>query len=320
MERESGLSERCMSTMTQDHLSTATPPLRTGFVAVLGQTNVGKSTFLNAAIGQKLSITSSKPQTTRNRIRCVLTTDKAQIVFVDTPGLHQPSNQLSRRILREARRGLRGMDLLLYVVEPWGAVSDLDQMVFSEWKDIDIPVLLLVNKRDLAKGNALEETLLAYERTGLFAELIPMSATRPQGIDDVVETITRYLRPGMPLFPADQKSDQSETFLIAELIREKVFRLTHREIPYSTAVQLKWLTEREDGIVEIKAEIIVERESQKGILIGKGGKMIKRIGSMARTDIESLLGSRVFLETIVKVQAHWTSDSDQIEQLTQSTG
>lgn len=293
--------------------------LRTGFVAVLGQTNVGKSTFLNAAMGQKLLITSSKPQTTRNRIRCVLTTDESQIVFVDTPGLHKPGDQLSRHILREARRGLRGMDLLIYVVEPWGEVSDLDSRIFAEWQDVEVPILLLVNKIDQAKGNALEETLIAYEKTGLFAELIPISSTQSVGIGDVITTITKYLSPGMPLFPAEQKSDQTEHFLIAELIREKVFRLTHQEVPYSTAVRLKWLGQRDDGIVEIKAEIIVERESQKGILIGKSGKMIKKIGSLARTDIESLLGRRVFLETIVKVHSNWTNDSDQIEHLTQST-
>ncbi|MFC2082726.1 GTPase Era [Candidatus Bipolaricaulota bacterium] len=293
--------------------------LLTGFVAVLGQTNVGKSTFLNAVMGQKLLITSNKPQTTRNRIRCVLTTDEAQIVFVDTPGLHKPRNHLSRHILREAKRGLRGMDLLIYVVEPWGQVADLDRTVFDEWHDVEVPILLLVNKIDQAKGNTLEETLIAYEKTGLFAELIPISATKSLGIDNAIKTIAKYLKPGMSLFPPDQTSDQTEEFLIAELIREKVFRLTHREVPYSTAVRLKWLSERDDGIVEIRAEIIVERESQKGILIGKGGKMIKKIGSLARKDIEGLLGSRVFLETIVKVRANWTNDSDQIEQLTQST-
>jgi GTPase len=292
---------------------------RTGFAAVLGQTNVGKSTFLNSAMGQKLLITSNKPQTTRNRIRCVLTTDTAQIIFVDTPGLHKPGDALSRHILREAKRGLRGMDLLVYMVEPWGAVAKLDQLVFDEWEDLDVPIILLVNKIDSVKAHEVAETLIAYEKTGLFAELIPVSAMKYQGIDDVVETISKYLSPGLTLFPDEQKSDQTEDFLIGELIREKIFRLTHREVPYSTAVRLKWLSQRDDGIVEIKAEIVVERESQKGILIGKGGKMIKKIGSLARTDIENLLGQRVFLETIVKVRANWTNDADQIQQLTQST-
>jgi len=211
------------------------------------------------------------------------------------------------------------MDLLIYMVEPLETIPKLDQLVFDEWKDLDVPIILLVNKIDGAKGNELAETLIAYEKTDLFAELIPVSAIQRKGIDDVIETISTYLSPGLTLFPDDQKSDQTEDFLIGELIREKVFRLTHREVPYSTAVRLKWLTERDDGIIEIKAEIIVERESQKGILIGKGGKMIKKIGSLARADIETLLGQRVFLETIVKVQANWTNDSGQIEQLTQST-
>lgn len=290
--------------------------VRTGFVAVLGQTNVGKSTFLNAVVGKKLLITSNKPQTTRNRIRCVLTTDKAQIVFVDTPGLHTPGNPLSRHILREARRGLRGMDVLIYIVEPWGRVHDFDRMVFADWSGIDLPIVLLVNKIDRARGNELEETLLAYERTGWFSELIPISAAHGSGIDDVISTLTGYLPLGRPLFPAGQMSDQSETFLISELIREKIFRLTHREVPYSTAVQVKWVRQREDGVVEIQATIFVERDSQKGILIGKRGRMIKRIGSQSRVDIEALLGQRVYLETSVKVRANWTKDADQIEQLT----
>ncbi len=295
------------------------PTRRTGFVAVLGQTNVGKSTFLNAAIGKKLLITSNKPQTTRNRIRCVLTTDAAQIVFVDTPGMHRPGDSLSKHILREAKRSLRGMDLLVYMVEPWGQVAELDKQVFDDWQDLEVPVVLVVNKIDKASSRDVAETLVAYEKTHLFQELIPISAATHDGIGDVIQTITKYLSPGLILFPDDQQSDQSEEFLIAELIREKVFRLTHREVPYSTAVRLKWLNERTDGIVEIKAEIVVERESQKGILIGKGGTMIKRIGSLARTDIEKLLGQRVFLETIVKVQANWTNDADQVHQLTQTT-
>ncbi len=288
----------------------------TGYVAVLGQTNVGKSTFLNAVMGRKLSITSNKPQTTRNRIRCVLTTEAAQIVFVDTPGLHRAGNTLSRHILREARRGLRGMNVLLYLVEPWGEVTEFDEAVFQTWSNDLPPVILLVNKMDRARGNALEETLIAYEKTGRFAELVPISATQRLGIDETLETIKQYLSPGAPLFPPDQMSDQSEEFLIGELIREKVFRFTHREVQYSTAVLLKSLYEREDGIVEIKAVIVVERESQKGILIGKEGRMIKRIGSLARADIEMLLGKRVFLETVVQVRSNWTKDETQIGRLT----
>jgi len=290
---------------------------RVGYIAVLGQTNVGKSTFLNAMVGRKVLITSPKPQTTRNRIRCVLTSEDAQIVFVDTPGLHQQQDPLSRRLLQEARRSLRGIDVLVYIVEPWGDVTELDQRVFEEWKDLEIPRILLVNKVDAAKRNQLEETLLAYAATDLFDELIPISALTREGIDDVHQTLLRYLRSGPFLFPPEEDTDQSEAFLIGELIREKVFRLTHQEVPYSTAVRLKNFEERDDGLIEIKAEIIVERESQKGILIGKGGRMVKKLGSFARQDIERLLGAQVFLEIVIAVRPNWARNEEQIDQLTQ---
>ena len=198
---------------------------RTGFVGVLGQTNVGKSTFLNAVMGEKLTITSAKPQTTRNQIRCILTNERAQIVFLDTPGLHRPRDRLSRYLLREAYRGLRGLDAILYLVEPWGQVSELDRQVFVRLRHEQCPVLLVVNKIDLAKGNALEETLLAYEATGLFVELIPISAVRGDGLTDVIDTLIPYLPEGALLFPDDVNSDQAEEFLIGELIREKAILL-----------------------------------------------------------------------------------------------
>ena len=289
---------------------------RFGIVAVVGQTNVGKSTFLNAILGRKLVITSEKPQTTRNRIRCILNTERAQIVFVDTPGLHRPRNRLGRHILREAHRALRGIDAMLYVIEPWGAVAEADRRAFERWGEAEFPILLLVNKIDLARGNRLEETLLAYEATKRFAELIPISATRGTGLDDVVETLTDYLPEGSRLFPEDADTEQEESFLISELIREKVIRHTYQEIPHSIAVRVKWLRERQDGLVEIRAEILVDRPSQKGILVGKGGGLIKRIGTLARADIEAMLGARVFLDLIVKVEPHWTKDEKRIEQLT----
>jgi GTP-binding protein Era len=287
-----------------------------GIVAVVGQTNVGKSTFLNAVLGRKLLITSEKPQTTRNQIRCILNTDQAQVVFVDTPGLHRPKNRLGRHILREAHRALRGIDAMLYLVEPWGKVIEADREAFERWGDPEFPILLLVNKIDLARKNQLEETLVAYEATKLFVELIPISATKGLGLADVVETLIGYLPEGDPLFPEDADSEQGETFLISELIREKAIRLTYQEIPHSIAVRVKWLREREDGLVEIQAEIIVDRLSQKGIIVGKGGRLIKKIGTLARMDIEAMLGSRVFLDVIVKVDAHWTEDEDRIRELT----
>jgi len=289
---------------------------RVGFVGVLGQTNVGKSTLLNAVLGEKLLITSSKPQTTRNRIRCVLTTDSWQIVFVDTPGLHRPANRLGRQLLREAYRSLRGLTALLYVVEPWGSVNDLDREALERITDFDGPILLLVNKIDSASRAAVAETLLAYEATGRFQELIPISATRGDGLSDTIDTLVGHLPEGEPLFPADVRFDVEEEFLISELIREKAVRLTYREVPYSVAVRVKWFHERDDGLIEIRAELIVERESQKGILVGKGGQMIRRIGTEARYDIERLLGKRVFLELIVRVHPNWTRTDGSIRELT----
>ncbi|HUT87469.1 MAG TPA: GTPase Era [Candidatus Heimdallarchaeota archaeon] len=290
-------------------------PYKSGYVGVLGQTNVGKSTFLNAVMGQKLLITSPKPQTTRNRVRCVLTTEGAQIVFVDTPGLHRPQNKLGRYIVRQAFRAVRGLDLLVYVVEPWRRVGGYDSTLLKRLTRQDLPILLLVNKIDLARGNDLEETLIAYEATGRFSELIPISALKAINLDEALRTILSYLPERKAYFPSEVKIDQPEEFLISELIREKIIDMAYQEIPYTTATRVKWLRERQDGMVEIKAEIVVERESQKGIIIGKGGRMIKRIGTLARAEIESLLGTRVFLELVVKVQKGWSKDLDQIKQL-----
>jgi len=288
---------------------------RSGFVGVLGQTNVGKSTFLNAVMGTKLLATSPKPQTTRNRVRCVYTTDQAQVVFVDTPGLHHPRNKLGRHVQREALRALRGLDLVVYMIEPWGRVRRPDQLALERVTSADRPTLLLVNKIDLARSNDLEETLLAYDGLGLFAELIPISAERRTNLDDALRTIINYLPQREAVFPAEVKTDSAEEFLIGELIREKVIRHTTQEIPYATAVRVKWLTTDASGLVDIRAEIVVEKESQKGIIIGAGARMIKQIGTEAREDIESLLGARVFLDMRVRVEKGWTQDDRAIDEL-----
>lgn len=288
---------------------------RTGIVGVLGQTNVGKSTFLNAVMGEKLLITSPKPQATRNRIRCIYTTDEEQIVFVDTPGLHRAHNQLSRHILREAFRSLRELDVILYMVSPWGSVSDYDRTVLESLDAEERPIILLVNKIDIARGNALEETLLAYESTGKFRELVPISAAEGENIDEVLRTLTPYLPIGPALFPTDLKIDRPTEFLIAELIREKVFSVTFQEVPYKTAVVVRWMRERQDGLMEIRADIVVDSKSHKGIIIGTKGKLIKRIGSSVRPQIETLLGVHVYLELMVKVRRGWTKDANEIEEL-----
>jgi GTP-binding protein Era len=293
-------------------------PLRVGYVALLGQTNVGKSTFLNAVLGEKLLISSAKPQATRNRIRCVLTTDEAQIIFVDTPGLHRARTKLGRHLVREAQRGTRGVDVILYMIEPWGKVDDYDRRTLERLAESGVPMLLLVNKIDRARGNALEETLLAYDALRRFEELIPISSTQGIGLDDAIQTTISYLPKGERLFPSDVKCDRPVEFLIEEAIREKVYQATYQEIPYSAAVHVKWLRDGSEGATEIQAEILVERESQKGILIGKAGQTVKRIGTLARKDIERLLGRRVFLKLIVQVSPGWTRNDALVRRETDS--
>ncbi|MCI2425775.1 GTPase Era [Candidatus Acetothermia bacterium] len=287
-----------------------------GFVGVIGQTNVGKSTFVNAILGKKLVITSPKPQTTRNRIRCIYNCENVQIVFVDTPGLHRPHTKLSRHILRQAYRALRELDLILYMVEPWGKLSAYDTLLLDRLTDHDKPIILLVNKIDRASGNALEETLLAYARTDIFAKLIPISAQKGTNLTEALRTIIGYLPHRPAYFPVDMTTDQSEEFLVSELIREKIIQLTFQELPYSTAVRVKEIEQRSAASAHIRAEIYVARKSQRGIIIGKGGAMIKEIGTRARRDIEILLGTNVFLDLVVRIRKDWTEDKDEIEILT----
>ena len=289
---------------------------KAGIVAVVGKTNVGKSTFINAIMGQKVVIVSDRPQTTRNRIRCIYTTDQAQVVFVDTPGLHRPVNKLSAHILREAFRALAGVDELVYMTEPTGEVDPYDQEVLPRIRTLPCPKLLLVNKMDQAKGNQLPETLLAYERLGIFDELVPISCTKGKNLDRALELIIRYLPDGEPLFPEGMATDRPSEFFVAELIREKIFHLTYQEIPYSTAVVVDEIREREDKpLLEIYATIYVAKDSQKAIVIGKGGQKLKEIGRLARLELEALLGKKVFLSLHVKVRPRWTEDEVEIARL-----
>ncbi|NOX44319.1 MAG: GTPase Era [Caldiserica bacterium] len=288
---------------------------KSGIVAVLGKTNVGKSTFINSLIGRKMVIVSDKPQTTRNRIRCVLTTDSAQIVFVDTPGLHKPINKLSEALVKEAMRALAGIDELVYMTEPTGGIDPFDEQVMPRIKELPCPKILLVNKIDLAKGNQLPETLLAYDSLGIFQELVPISCARGKNLDRALEVIVKYLPEGEPLFPEGMPTDKPLEFVIAELIREKIYHFTYQEIPYSTAVVVEEIREREDKpLIEIYATIYVAKDSQKAIVIGRKGQKLKEIGRAARMEIEALLGKQVYLALQVKVRKNWTEDDAMISQ------
>lgn len=276
-----------------------------GFVSIVGRPNVGKSTLLNAIIGEKIVITSNKPQTTRNRIQGIHNIPDGQIIFIDTPGIHAGHSRLNRSMVDVAMSAVSGVDLLLLVVEATAAVDA--GIVGDVLKGVSVPVVLVLNKVDLLPDKQiLFERISSWTALYPFREIIPVSAGSGDGVGLLVETISRYLPEGPQLFPDDILTDMPEKFIVAEMVREKVFRLTRDEVPYSTAVEVESFVERENGVIAISAAIILERATQKGIVIGKRGEMLKKIGSQARQDIERLLATRVFLELFVKVEENWS--------------
>lgn len=285
----------------------------TGFVSIIGRPNVGKSTLLNQIIGEKIVITSDKPQTTRNRIQGIHNIPGGQIIFIDTPGIHASSSRLNKSMLDAALSAIRGVDLLLLVVEATSAVDE--KLVREILKGVNTPVVLAINKVDLLPDKrVLLDRMASWSALHPFKEIVPLSAASGDGVEHLVETIRGYLPEGPALFPDDILTDMPEKFICAEMIREKVFRLTRDEIPYSTAVEVESFAERPNGVVAISAAIILERETQKGIIIGKKGEMLKRIGSQARSDIERLLGTRVFLELFVKVVENWSERTSKLRE------
>ena len=293
---------------------------KSGFVGVLGRANVGKSTFINTLLGKKLLVVSHKRQSTRNRIRCILNEEDAQIVFVDTPGLHKPVDKLSKYLLKQAYGALAGLDLVVYMVEPWVEIGEYDQKIFDQIAKLNKTALLLINKIDTAKSNEVPETIKNYAATRLFAEIVPISCKLGMNLGTTLDLIKKYLPEGPKYFPDEMQIDRPEDFVIAEFIREKVYNLTIQEVPYSVAVEVFEMRERTVGArlaspLEIYANIYVARESQKGILIGEGGRMIKEIGTQARTEIEKWLNNRVYLDLRVKVKEKWNEDEAQIAKM-----
>ena len=276
-----------------------------GYVSIVGRPNVGKSTLLNAIIGEKIVITSNKPQTTRNRIQGIHNIPDGQIIFIDTPGIHAGHSRLNKSMVDVAMSAISGVDLLLLVVEATSAVDA--GIVGDVLKGVTTPVVLVINKVDLLPDKQiLFEKISAWAALHPFREIVPVSAGSGDGVGLLVETISRYLPEGPQLFPDDILTDMPEKFIVAEMIREKIFRLTRDEVPYSTAVEVESFVERENGVIAISAAIVLERATQKGIVIGKRGDMLKKIGSQARLDIERLLATRVFLELFVKVEENWS--------------
>ncbi|MED2972516.1 GTPase Era [Fictibacillus sp. B-59209] len=279
---------------------------KSGFVSIIGRPNVGKSTLLNHIIGQKIAIMSDKPQTTRNKIQGVYTTDQAQVVFIDTPGIHKPKHRLGDFMTKIAQQTLREVDLILFVINAEEGYGRGDQFIIDKLQDIKQPIFLVINKIDTIHPDQLLPLIDFYRGKVDVQEVIPISALQGNNVNTLMNQITEYLEEGPQYYPEDQITDHPERFIAGELIREKVLHLTREEIPHSIAVVIEQMQRREDrDVVFINATIIVERKSQKGIIIGKQGSMLKEVGKRARTDIENLLGSKVFLELFVKVQNDW---------------
>lgn len=277
---------------------------RSGFVAIIGRPNAGKSTLLNNLVGQKVAIVSDKPQTTRNRIQGVMTEERGQVVFLDTPGIHKPKHRLGEYMVEVAKTSLSGVDLILYVVDASVKFGGGEEYILNTLANSDAPIILALNKIDLVEKTNLLPEIAAWDKRGKFSAIVPISALDDSNVDDLKAEIFAQLPEGPQYYPEDAVTDHPERFIIAEMVREKVFNHTREEIPHSIAVDVIKVADR-NNLVSIQAAIYVERDSQRGIIIGKNGAMLKLIGSEARQDIEQLLGTKVFLELWVKVKKDW---------------
>lgn len=290
-------------------------PFRSGFVAIIGRPNVGKSTLMNQLIGQKIAIMSDKPQTTRNKIHGVYTADNMQIVFLDTPGIHKPNSKLGNFMLKSAESALQEVEAVMFLIDASEEIGGGDRFIIEQLLRVKTPVFLVINKIDKIDPESLMKTIVTYKDLYNFAEIVPISAMNGNNITTLMEQLGKYLPEGPQYYPADQVTDHPEQFVCAELIREKILHLTRDEIPHSIAVQIEDMRVQENGVVYIGAVVFVERDSQKGIIIGKKGALLKEVGKGARIDIENLLGSKVFLEIWVKVKKDWRNQDRVLKDL-----
>jgi GTP-binding protein Era len=288
---------------------------RSGFVAIIGRPNVGKSTLMNHLIGQKIAIMSDKPQTTRNKIHGVYTTDDIQIVFLDTPGIHKPQSKLGNYMMQTAESALKEVEAALFLIDASEGIGGGDRFIIEQLKKVKTPVFLVMNKIDKIEPEQLLPMITQYNELYPFAEIVPISALNGNNIETLLQQISKYLPEGPQYYPADQITDHPEQFVCSELIREKILHMTREEIPHSIAVTIEDMKVKENGVVYIGAVIFVERDSQKGIIIGKRGELLKEVGKQARKDIEALLGSRIFLELWVKVKKDWRNQERVLKDL-----
>lgn len=281
-----------------------------GFVSLIGRPNVGKSTLMNLLIGEKISIISSKPQTTRNKIQSILTTDNMQVIFVDTPGIHKAKSKLGDYMVKSAETSLNDVDIVLYLVEPYEKIKESDKAILERLQKVETPVFLVINKIDTIEKPELLKVIESYSKEYNFAEIIPLSALKGKNQETLLENIEKYLPEGPKYFPEDMITDQPEKQIVSEIIREKALYLLQDEIPHGIAVEITSMKHRKDkDIMDIDAIIYCERDSHKGIIIGKQGSMLKKIGSNARRDIQRFLGSQINLQIWIKVKKDWR-DSD----------
>lgn len=289
---------------------------KSGFISIVGRPNVGKSTLLNKIMGEKLVITSAKPQTTRNAIRCIYTDENAQMVFIDTPGMHRPKNKLGDYMQKSAENTVSDVDVVLYLVEPETKIGPGDQYILEKLSSCKTPVVLVINKIDLLPKEEILLTISAYQKYDYIKSIIPISAAKGDGIQELISIITELLQPGPMFFPSDMIIDQSERWIVQELIREKLLNLLSDEVPHGIAVEVTSMKERKGkDIIDIDATIYCERKTHKGIIIGKEGKMLSKIGSQARKEIEFFLKSRVNLQLWIKVRSDWRDKNYDLKDL-----
>lgn len=288
---------------------------KSGFVSIIGRPNVGKSTFVNRVIGHKIAIMSDKAQTTRNKIQGVMTRDDAQIIFIDTPGIHKPKHKLGDYMMRVAKNTLSEIDAIMFMVNVNEDIGRGDEYIMEMLKNVKTPIFLVLNKIDLVHPDTLMPKIEQYQSYMDFTDIIPISALEGLNVDHFIDVLKSFLPEGPKYYPDNQISDHPEQFVVSEIIREKILHLTSEEIPHAIGVNVDRMIKEDEDRVRIEATIYIERDSQKGIVIGKGGKKLKEVGKRARRDIEMLLGSKVYLELWVKVQRDWRNKLNFIRQI-----
>lgn len=281
---------------------------KSGFVSIIGRPNVGKSTLLNTIVGEKIAIISDKPQTTRNKILAILNTDDCQIVFNDTPGIHKPKTKLSEFMVKVANDSMKEMDVVLFVVDATLPTSETEREIASNLSLLSVPAILVINKVDLVRKDTILPIIADFSSLHHFEAIVPVSAMKNDGVDILISEIKHFMLPGPAFFPDDMITDQPEKQIAAEIIREKLLWLLDKEVPHGIAIEIEKMNDGK-GTCKILASIYCEKPSHKGIVIGKGGSVLKRVGSMARSDIEKMIGRKVYLELFVKVKSDWRNNN-----------